>query len=140
MDEMDGGFQCIPWLYRNYDEWKMSQPESRNHFIPDIADLEDKIIKVGLATGDLLIFNSLLPHGIRLNKSNDNVRIAQYIAMMPAQEDNEELRNWRINSWKNRIAPEGYAFPGDPRNWEQTRYKIAKLTNLGEKLLGLKAW
>jgi len=23
-------------------------------------------------------------------------------------------------SWRDRIAPEGYAFPGDPRGWEQT--------------------
>ena len=50
------------------------------------------------------------------------------------------LKQWRINSWKNRVAPEGYAFPGDPRNWEQTKYKTAKLSSLGEKLLGLTKW
>ena len=60
--------------------------------------------------------------------------------MMPAEEDNEVLKQWRINSWKNRVAPEGYAFPGDPRNWEQTKYKTAKLSSLGEKLLGLTKW
>jgi len=54
--------------------------------------------------------------------------------------ENEELRQWRINSWKNRIAPEGYAFPGDPRNWEQVRYDTAKLSELGKKLLGLNRW
>ena len=52
----------------------------------------------------------------------------------------EELKQWRINSWKNRIAPEGYAFPGDPRNWEQEKYETAKLSPLGEKLLGIKSW
>ena len=60
--------------------------------------------------------------------------------MMPAQEEDTELRNWRINSWKNRIAPEGYAFPGDPRNFEQLKYQTAELNELGEKLLGLKSW
>ena len=60
--------------------------------------------------------------------------------MMPSQEENIDLRNWRINSWKNRIAPEGYAFPGDPRNLEKLKYKTADLSLLGEKLLGLKAW
>jgi len=60
--------------------------------------------------------------------------------MMPAQEDNEELRQWRIRSWKNKIPPDGYAFPGDPRNWEQQNAETAKLTPLGEKLLGLKKW
>ena len=60
--------------------------------------------------------------------------------MMPAEEENKSLKEWRINSWKDRIAPEGYAFPGDPRHWEQTRYLQAELTPLGQKLLGLKSW
>jgi hypothetical protein len=60
--------------------------------------------------------------------------------MMPVQENDEEQRQWRINSWRDRIAPEGYAFPGDPRNWEKTKYTTAILSELGEKLLGLTAW
>lgn len=139
-DENMGGFQCIPWLYRNYDTWKLTQPKDRNRFQPDLKGLEDKLVKVPLNAGDLLIFNSTEPHGIRPNVSKDKVRIAQYISMMPAQEENEELRAWRIESWKNRLAPEGYAFPGDPRNWEQTRYATAELTDLGKKLLGLQSW
>ena len=139
-DEEMGGFQCIPWLYRNYDTWKLTQPEDRDRFQPDITGLEDKIVKVKMEAGDLLIFNSIEPHGIRPNKSKDKVRMAQYISMMPAEEDNEEMRQWRINSWKYRIAPKGYAFPGDPRNWEQEKYERAELSELGEKLLGLKSW
>lgn len=139
-DENMGGFQCIPWLYRNYDSWKLDQPADRDRFKPDVADLQDKIVKVKMETGDLLIFNSTLPHGIRPNHSKNKVRIAQYISMMPAEEDNEPLRTWRINSWKNRLAPEGYAFPGDPRNWEQTKYKSANLNDLGKKLLGIQSW
>ena len=135
-----GGFQCIPWLFRNYDTWKLTQPEDRNRFQPDITGLEDKIEKVPLEAGDLLIFNSSEPHGIRPNHSKDKVRIAQYIAMMPAQEDDAALRDWRITSWRDRVAPEGYAFPGDPRKYEQSRYETAELSTLGEKLLGLKNW
>ena len=134
-----GGFQCIPWLYKNYNLWKKSQPKNRDRFKPDVSGLKDKIVKVPLEAGDLLIFNSTLPHGIRPN-SSIKVRIAQYISMMPAEEDNLDLKNWRINSWKNRLAPEGHAFPGDPRKWEQIKYKTAKLNDLGEKLLGLKSW
>ncbi len=134
-----GGFQCIPWLFRNYETWKLTQPEDRNKFIPDITGLEEHLVKVPLMAGDLLIFNSSEPHGIRPNHS-EKVRIAQYISMMPAQEEDADLKEWRINSWKKRIAPEGYAFPGDPRNWEQTKYEIAELSELGEKLLGLKKW
>ncbi len=139
-DENMGGFQCIPDLYRNYDTWKLTQPEDRNQFQPDVSDLQDELVKVKLNAGDLLIFNSLQPHGIRPNKSKDKVRIAQYISMMPAEEDNIELKDWRINSWKYRIAPSGYAFPGDPRNFEQLKYPRAILNELGDKLLGLKKW
>ena len=135
-----GGFQCLPWLYQNYDIWKMSQPDDRNCFQPNIIGLEDKIEKVAMQAGDLLIFNSLLAHGIRPNLSDNKVRIAQYISMMPSEEQNESLKNWRINSWRNRVAPEGHAFPGDPRNWEQTKYDTAQLSSLGEKLLGLTSW
>ena len=139
-DENMGGFQCIPWLFKNFDTWKLTQPYDRDKFQPDIKGIEDKIVKVSLEAGDLLIFNSTQPHGIRPNNSKDKVRIAQYISMMPAQEDDIDLVEWRINSWKNRIAPEGYAFPGDPRNWEQEKYETAKLTKLGEKILGLEKW
>lgn len=139
-DENMGGFQCIPELFRTYDTWKLTQPEDRDRFKPDISGFEDKLVKVRMNAGDLLIFNSSQPHGIRENKSGDKVRVAQYISMMPAEEDNEGLRQWRINSWRNRIAPEGYAFPGDPRNWEQTRYGTAELNDLGKKLLGLDKW
>ncbi len=139
-DENMGGFQCIPELFRTYDTWKLTQPADRNHFQPDITGFEDKIEKVKLEAGDLLIFNSSQPHGIRANRSKDKVRVAQYISMMPAEEDNEQMREWRINSWKNRVAPEGHAFPGDPRGYEQNKYDTAQLTDLGEKLLGLKSW
>ena len=140
MDEKMGGFQCIPWLYRNYDSWKLTQPEDRDRFQPNLDALHDKIVKVVMEAGDLLIFNSTEPHGIRPNRSENKVRIAQYISMMPAEEENQELIDWRVNSWKNRIAPEGYAFPGDPRNWEQERYTRADLSTLGKKLLGLNKW
>lgn len=137
-DENMGGFQCVPELYRNFDTWKLTQPADRNHFMPDVSGFD--LVKVPLEAGDLLIFNSLEPHGIRPNLSKDKVRIAQYLSMMPAEEDNEVLKQWRVQSWQNRIAPEGYAFPGDPRNWELTRYATAELNDLGKKLLGLTPW
>jgi hypothetical protein len=136
-DEKMGGFQCIPELYRTYDAWKLTQPEDRDHYKPDPAGFD--LVKVLLKAGDLLIFNSLLPHGIRPNTSDNKVRIAQYIAMMPAQEENEALRQWRINSWQSRDAMEGYAFPGDPQHREKQN-PVAKLTPLGERLLGLTRW
>ncbi|MEX2511926.1 MAG: phytanoyl-CoA dioxygenase family protein [Cyclobacteriaceae bacterium] len=137
-DENMGGFQCIPELYRTYDTWKLDQPADRDHFKPDITGFEP--VKVKMETGDLLIFNSTLPHGIRVNRSRDKVRIAQYISMFPAEEENEALRQWRINSWKNKLIPEGYAFPGDPREIEKKQHQVAEISELGKKLLGLDRW
>ena len=81
----------------------------------------------------------MLPHGIRKNTST-KPRLAQYISFSPAMEEAEPLRQWRIASWRDRIAPEGYPFPGDPRRWEQIRYGRAELSELGEKILGLRGW
>lgn len=136
-DENMGGFQCIPELFRTYDTWKLTQPEDRDHYKPDTTGFD--IVKVPLEAGDLLIFNSLQPHGIRPNRSGDKVRIAQYISMMPAQEENEELRRWRINSWRSRDPMGGYAFPGDPLRREK-QHPVATLSPLGERLLGLTRW
>jgi hypothetical protein len=93
-----------------------------------------------MKAGDLLIFNSLLAHGIRPNVSTDRVRMAQYVSMYPADEGNAAERDARIRSWREREAPVRAAFPGDPRDWERTRYETARLTELGEKLLGARRW
>lgn len=132
-----GGFVCIPEIFRNYDAWRREQ-SAWDWYRPNVAGLP--LVPVSMEKGDLLIFNSKLCHGIRQNKSKGKVRMAQYISMMPAQESNEELRNWRIESWRNRTAPRGYSMQGDPRFWERDRYETAALTPLGEKLLGLRSW
>lgn len=132
-----GGFQCVPELFRTFEEWRRTQPADRDPWKPDVAGFAVEFIP--LKAGDLLIWNSLLAHGIRPNRSN-RVRMAQYISMTPAQEDNEALRAWRIRSWREREPPQGYAFPGDPRGWEKTRYPTAVLTDLGKRLLGLERW
>ena len=79
-DENMGGFQCIPELYRDFHTWKLTQPQDRDKFKPDTTEFNP--VKVKMEAGDLLIFNSLLAHGIRENKS-DKVRIAQYLSIFP---------------------------------------------------------
>jgi ectoine hydroxylase-related dioxygenase (phytanoyl-CoA dioxygenase family) len=138
VDGETGGFQCVPELFRTLEEWKKRQPRGRDGFRPDVEGFD--VYPVPMKAGDLMIFNSLLAHGIRPNTSEDKVRMAQYISMTPAAEENTELRDRRVQSWKERRAPEGFAFPGDPREWEKTKYETAELTPLGRKLLGLDAW
>ncbi len=133
-----GGFQCVPELFRTFESWVKTQPANRDPWKPDTSGFE--IVPVQVKAGDLLIFNSLLAHGIRPNNSEDKVRLAQYISMTPADESRADLRQERIRSWREREAPKGFAFPGDPREWEKNRASAATLTPLGEKLLGLESW
>jgi ectoine hydroxylase-related dioxygenase (phytanoyl-CoA dioxygenase family) len=133
-----GGFQGVPQLFRTLEEWRKTQPKDRDPWKPDTTGFE--VVPVMPKAGDLLIFNSLLAHGIRPNVSKDKVRIAQYISMTPADESREDLREIRVRSWREMEPPQGFAFPGDPREWEKKNCSPAKLTPLGEKLLGLKRW
>ena len=94
-----------------------------------------------MKAGDLLIFNSTEPHGIRPNKSKNKVRIAQYISMMPAEEENEGIETMAYQFVEESCGSlKDMPFPVIRRNWEQEKYETAKLSPLGEKLLGLKKW
>jgi ectoine hydroxylase-related dioxygenase (phytanoyl-CoA dioxygenase family) len=137
-DKEVGGFQCVPELFRTLEEWIETQPADRHPRFPDTTGFE--VVTVNMNPGDFLIFNSLLAHGIRPNRSEDRVRMAQYISMKPADEDAEEERQARVNGWRTFEGPGGKSFPGDPREWEKKNAQTARLTPLGEKLLGLKSW
>ena len=137
-DSEVGGFQCVPELFYGFDEWVRSQPADRDPMHPDTTGLT--IVSVDLEPGDLLIFNSLLAHGVRPNHSDSRVRMAQYISMYPGEWHNEQERLERIRLWRELDSPKRDAFPGDPRDWEQQHARTATLTPLGEKLLGLTRW
>jgi len=141
--EESGGFQCIPELFEHFAEWRRSAPQDRNPWRPDLdtpGAVPWPLRFIPMQAGDLLIFNSLLAHGIRPNTSEDGVRLAQYISFTPADEGNTALRDERVASWYQREPAKGFAFPGDPRRWEQTRYPRAELSELGERILGLRSW
>jgi hypothetical protein len=137
-DSEVGGFQCVPDLFEHFEEWLKTQPADRDPMHPDITGF--KIVNIDMEAGDMLIFNSLLAHGVRPNHSRDRVRMAQYISMYPANEEDEDERQERIRLWRERDHPKRDAFPGDPREWEKHNAETARLTELGEKLLGLKSW
>lgn len=137
-DSETGGFQCVPYLFEHFDDWVATQPADRDPMHPDMTGLE--IVNVDLEPGDLMIFNSLLAHGVRPNHSEGRVRMAQYISMQPAEPGNLAERDERIRLWRERDHPKRDAFPGDPREWERHNAETARLTELGERLLGLKDW
>jgi hypothetical protein len=133
-----GGFQCIPELFYDFETWVKTQPEDRDPMHPDWSGFE--ITNIEMEPGDLMIFNTLLAHGVRPNHSDGRVRMAQYISMFPANEDDAVERAERVDMWRNLEHPKRDAFPGDPREWEKKNTTTAKLTPLGEKLLGLRSW
>jgi ectoine hydroxylase-related dioxygenase (phytanoyl-CoA dioxygenase family) len=65
-------------LFRTYDTWKLTQPADRNRFQPDTSGFENDLVKVPLEAGDLLIFHSAQPHGIRPNLSKDKTLILNF--------------------------------------------------------------
>lgn len=136
-----GGFQCIPELFYDFDNWVKTQPADRDPMHPDTTGLT--ITNIEMEPGDLMIFNTLLAHGVRPNhsiNSGNRVRMAQYISMFPANEEDVIERAERVRLWRELDHPRRDAFPGDPREWEKQHAETAKLTELGEKLLGLRNW
>ncbi|MEL7105509.1 MAG: phytanoyl-CoA dioxygenase family protein [Pseudomonadota bacterium] len=138
-DGSTGGFQCVPYLFEFFEDWVKTQAPDRNPILPDMAGLERE--NISLDPGDLLIFNSLLAHGVRPNLSDDRFRMAQYVSMHPADLTNAEERAERVRLWQKIEPPNRPDFPGDPRDWEKKNNGgPAKLTPLGRRLLGVDAW
>ena len=99
------------------------------------------MVRPALKAGDLLIWNGLLAHGVARNTSPDGVRAVQYLSMMPALESHRELRRSRVDSWRDLSTPDwNKTLVGDATKHESLRYGTATLTDLGEKLLGLRSW
>jgi len=136
-----GGFQCCPELFRDFDRWKLDQPADRDPVRPAVSWAEYPVIRPRLRAGDLLIWNGMLAHGVAANTSDHDVRAVQYLSMMPALESHLELTRSRSDSWRTMSTPEWDAtLVGDGLRHESLRYGPAELTELGEKLLGLRSW
>ncbi|SEO79892.1 phytanoyl-CoA dioxygenase family protein [Actinacidiphila rubida] len=140
-EEELGGFQCSPELFRRFERWRAVQPEDRDPIRPAVDRAEFPVVRPRLEAGDLLIWNGLLAHGVAPNTSQEGVRAVQYLSMMPALESHAELRRSRVDSWRTLSTPEwNGTLVGDATRHESLRYGPARLTGLGERLLGLTPW
>jgi hypothetical protein len=136
-----GGFQCAPELFNQFESWKATQPGDRDPLRPKIDEAAFPIVMPELKAGDMLVWNGLLAHGVAKNSSENGVRSVQYLAMMPALESHEELRQSRIDSWRHLKTPEwNKTLVGDAIKHESLRYPTAELNPLGRKILGLDYW
>ena len=137
-DETMGGFRCLPGLYRNLDTWLAGQPcgKAQSPFLRPPYPY-GPVVKVPMRAGDLLVWDGFLPHGNGPNRGS-LARFAQYGTMRPPGDERE--RQERIDCWEFNKPPAGWAFPGDPRGIEQRRELPARLTVLGNRLLGKDEW
>ncbi len=86
--------------------------------------------------GDLVIWNSDLPHGSSPNRGT-RPRVSQYITMHPAPEaPTDDWRKERETWWQERLTGLG----GNKKEKEHEEGQTAKLTPLGRKLLGVDSW
>lgn len=127
-----GGFECVPALFRGFDDWVAANPGGNWHVV---EAPEREVVRVAGRAGDLVVWDWRLAHGAGANRS-DRPRIAQYVTMFPPD---QAQREERIECWRERRAPAGMrGFPGqlDP----EPGAGPAELGPLGRKLLGLDEW
>ncbi len=140
-DETMGGFCCVPGFHKNLAQWIANQPADRNPRAPDLSRLPDgmKVTPIPMQAGDLVIWNNLLAHGNGRN-TGKSPRLAQYITMYPARDDESE-RAARVACWREQRPPDGWEreIPEFYKDREK-KYPVAHLSPLGRKLLGLDLW
>ena len=132
----EGGFCCVPSLFADPQRWSHDWPTMPwgTEYRPVIDQAVDPIIEVPLRKGDLLIFDSHLPHGSVRNTST-RPRVVFNLELHPLGTD-EELVERLADIEAGRCPPWFRWKPGHDRLDPQ----MLKLTALGERLLGSRSW
>ena len=135
--ENQGAWTCIPKFHHDIESWIKHIPENVS-FKDFIQTHQDQAIPVPGKAGDLILWDLRIPHAPGINTA-DVARVVQYMPLRPAQEKNTELRQQRIDAWKDRlIRGKGDSFVA---GIESSLMKTpAHLTTLGKKLLGAISW
>lgn len=136
VEENGGGYQCVPAIYKRLDAWLDAHAcgDDFDFFNPGISF--DEAIHVEGQAGDLIVWNSLLPHGPAPNFSQ-RPRIAQFVSMGRTSTNAVLLE--RIASWcKEKRAPENWR--GWPNQQDPEPGPPVQLTPLGRRLVGIDPW
>jgi hypothetical protein len=129
-----GAFVCVPGFHRRIEEWLDALPAEADPKGQDLLTLGPR--RVGARAGDLVIWHSALPHTAALNRGS-GVRVAQYITMRPAGDDqSEEARQRLITFWRDRLSGLGRY----DKEREHHESPSAELTPLGRKIAGVDPW
>ncbi len=125
-----GAWECVPAMYREI------KAGTRTSFDRNTSFDGYEVLRVPARAGSLVIWDGRTPHSSGHNW-RDVPRFAQYISMHP--EGDEAARQERISNWRDRRAPTYWrSMPNqeDPEPWPHP----ARLTPLGEQLLGSRPW
>ncbi|MFU8817269.1 MAG: phytanoyl-CoA dioxygenase family protein [Pseudomonadales bacterium] len=130
-----GGFCCVPQLYRQLDDWLARQTDPQALRRPNVNEFE--VERIGAPAGSLVLWNRRMPHSSAENVGT-TPRWVQYVWMEPEgdAQARQELaalyREKRPPEWavRQQIAEQQIPEPGEP----------AVLTPLGRKLAGLIPW
>lgn len=130
-----GGFRCVPSLFRDPGRWPTEWVETDHGTEYQVADPGDEIVEVPVRRGDLLIWDTHLPHGTVANRGS-TPRAVFYLQMHPP--GNEEQRLERVADVDAGRCPPWWRWkPGHDR---LDRHEDMALTPLGERLLGRVRW
>jgi hypothetical protein len=90
-----GGWRCVPSLYHAPEVWP-EQPviDADGHETWLVDTRGHEVIYVPAAAGDVIVWDSHLPHGNSKNLA-DRPRLAFYVSMRPADDSHEEGRRHR---------------------------------------------
>ena len=75
----NGAFVCLPGFHKKLDSWLDTLPEGTASLPAAMNDEfrgSPDALRVGASCGDLVIWNTLLPHGLAVNRGN-KPRVAQ---------------------------------------------------------------
>lgn len=128
-----GAFLCVPGFHHRLEAWLDCLPEGAVPREQDLLALGAR--RIPASAGDLVIWRTALPHTASVNRGRAP-RLAQYITMRPAREQDEAARQQRLAFWRDRLSGLGrYA-----QEREHRESPTAELTSLGRKLAGIEAW
>jgi hypothetical protein len=128
-------FSAVPRIFQQLDAWLARQQSEHLDF--DAADFSaEPTVTVPGHAGDLIIWNSKLPHGPGPNRAK-TPRVMQAVTLFPPAKANW-TREEQIEWWRSKRAPPWWRdVPGqvDPEPGEP-----AVLSELGRRLVGLSPW
>jgi Phytanoyl-CoA dioxygenase (PhyH) len=133
-----GGWRCIPSLYHAPEKWPeqaVIDADGDEGWPADASGRE--IVYVPAATGDLIIWDSHLPHGNSKNLAA-RPRLAFYVSMFPTDDRHERERLESVESWRTGRCVSWWR--GRPGYDRVEPWRPAKLTPLGRRLLGIDPW